>query len=1499
MALALSPLREALRGEDMPGVSERRLVMPRIVERGVPLDHARIEDNSQIDTDCPLKPLRTVTLEVEGQNKTIITRDITAEYVTEFNYLYHTQGTEFDTPRTQYLESYLKRMLEGEDYQGEIRVIILNRTKELNAQVSADGSIFISQELLNRLGTLDETMAVLAHELGHLIHKTTERAFSLRNGSFGMSWSHEFLATDLESPRLLEKVGLNSTAFSDAALKLEDSFSNERSHVHQAPLTRAINLKGHQKFVPSTTSAQEMQPLPPDLLSPARASNNELIPEVLASKDPETVATYLKRLHPDDRRNFIDSHVGYSRAEDKPFVLEGMRRYLQREFPDQGKAPQALFHFLGRMNLLPELAGLGPTETVQFMDSFSALFEEGKPLEWYQQVMQNPLKSKNKIPGTFHSEVLKFVDGQCIIEGPKSNLKSTTLTDETFLQVVQSINRFSDTSEESLSYPGHKTGVLTYLLFDYVEIRLATRKMTVPDGLRQFLQSVKDQGFERHIMGVIPPRQDRYPTLQKVYEHFIDIFQIPRPVEENLGKPVKSVADVLQDLDQNLATTPTKEAFLLYFYKATEEIKDHTNETDPKARHQELADQGRELMAWIEAVDLSSFSGIPVQQEIIRMRLLDMARSRFYLSIPNMSGEEMLNLIEYQMRQCRVNLAELSHGELMDLIEALDPPHFISTLRFEDIVLDTDRLYQLPFYQELRRKIPRIQAQTLPELQVILHERTNQGRSQARPFDMDIISHWLFEGFAESLITILPSITAADIPELLKVLRHMPDEASVDDLRLKLMQKYISDPEPSLPEKTDFFVQYYRLLGYFGLVTISQQIKTKAEFDAFSEKTEKIIQNLIDGSDNADNLASIDNVVSMVGGGMEVVQTIDPNRRASSTKLAQGWISRVAQGIDVRYQPPDHFRSQNFGTKPQALRDIFNRLQAAEPTQKIGIAIRALTDVDSPLLKTPESQRQLVELVCDVFSIKDSFSRLAIMGAVQSGRADYVGFQLSQLIGPYLFRNLAVNKVEYRKIRAEHRKDTPRNREGDDERTFYKNLEPIFAKSSHDLFQTGLVGGGGYRRYLPESQLYQESFQYKHDAASAITREVRSRFDLTSFDEITANSAEGLPDNQEAIIAAMERGGALFVRCLQIASQLFTFEPKIAARLADTLDQAEKMDSYRFWLALKTYGEKYPEFGTWVDQNLVGVDRALGGGSLYTAYRVHIRDQAGQEMPAVLKLLKPNSEAELTDAKQVALAGLEHVIAQGGRKEREDAQLAKRIVEMAFQWCRDDIRDPNYSQEDDAFHQVIEDFNAQHQGAVEVRQSERILTESFAMCESEVPGVTLKDYFSDPDGSAANKDRVFQAYKEFFGYQSLSSVSDLAHSDPHIGNYMLISDGDPIVLGMLDRRLYLHNTDRDKQVMQLLHDGQNKEFVSEFVRLVCDLNNQSDMASAIESTIKWKIVQRRVRGLLTQTTSFIGDFNVVLSVLEQSNVPVPYQWYLRIRNIFMAQRSLSQFGATT
>lgn len=213
----------------------------------------------QIDNEWnkPEANLQALTeVKIPSQSKYSNDRDITSQISKEINRQFETNDVDIDSKQAQFFTQICKKMIAGTEV-ANIRVFILKKGQTVNAFAFPDGTIFITQALLNRLDTIDEIGSILAHEVGHVLNKTSITESVSGFNSLGVGWAHE-TSSDLLSVSLLEKAGLNSNAFISAISKIQDDQEQKTQSrgdvVHQSSNTRAVEVKLAINKLDSNTS---------------------------------------------------------------------------------------------------------------------------------------------------------------------------------------------------------------------------------------------------------------------------------------------------------------------------------------------------------------------------------------------------------------------------------------------------------------------------------------------------------------------------------------------------------------------------------------------------------------------------------------------------------------------------------------------------------------------------------------------------------------------------------------------------------------------------------------------------------------------------------------------------------------------------------------------------------------------------------------------------------------------------------------------------------------------------------------------------------------------------------------------------------------------------------------------------------------------------------------------------------------------------------------------
>src|SRR5579884_3882874 len=165
--------------EAMPNTPRLRLVPLEKLQKPAKVENEF--DNPSLES---FHPLKSVTVTVPNPySRADVELNFDGSIAYDFDYYARTRDLEWysndpksrdENPKhgsslkAKYLEDkILKPMLEGTGIAA--RIVIMNKSETPDAFVMPDGSIFISQSVINTLDSLDEIGAVIGHELGHLV----------------------------------------------------------------------------------------------------------------------------------------------------------------------------------------------------------------------------------------------------------------------------------------------------------------------------------------------------------------------------------------------------------------------------------------------------------------------------------------------------------------------------------------------------------------------------------------------------------------------------------------------------------------------------------------------------------------------------------------------------------------------------------------------------------------------------------------------------------------------------------------------------------------------------------------------------------------------------------------------------------------------------------------------------------------------------------------------------------------------------------------------------------------------------------------------------------------------------------------------------------------------------------------------------------------------------------------------------------------------------------
>lgn len=545
----------------------------------------RIRD--EFDNRDKVSILKPIPIIIEGQDE--LAEEFNKILEKNFEYYSRTRDLEVDTQRTRLIQTVVDKLTVGTDIQ--TRVVIMRRGRAPNALVVPDGTIFITQSLLNKLDSLDEIAGVLAHEVGHLINKTSVRRVEASIGSFGVGFVHE-AACDAMAPDLLEKAGFKSWAFGTGIEKIQGY--GGRGTIHQSGLSRASQSVGGHMAVDRTTSSQAEMPIPKILSGKFSRTNLEIITDKIEERRSISMLMWggvkdvasgmkkkvvenlldpleptLKQLHPKDfyevyRKLVADRAVGYGNSQ--PRTDMRIADWIIRNRLEQiGYSNAQVNLFLVRnLNLQTEDSSESEdaymfTETDDLTKVVDLFVNHDADLGT-DQMVRYLFDSDPQFYSSSHDQLLKLMTGSIYDATFENRKEGLPVTRETLLDNLEKLSQLKYISENSFN--ATVEAILSrYILVTYLSLSKEVGSELDEDQIKDFFQEVKDREIPinlRMLITYIEARQWIKGTTGII-------------TSENIHKVVESARAVFETEPFNL-TTEKMDQFFNEFTK--EELTD-------------------------------------------------------------------------------------------------------------------------------------------------------------------------------------------------------------------------------------------------------------------------------------------------------------------------------------------------------------------------------------------------------------------------------------------------------------------------------------------------------------------------------------------------------------------------------------------------------------------------------------------------------------------------------------------------------------------------------------------------------------------------------------------------------------------------------------------------------------------------------------------------------------------------------------------------------------
>lgn len=1518
---------------------------------------SNLEDESTSFPEINLTPMKSVSIDVQREYAQPQRLNFDKTIQSDLNYYSRTKALEINTSRAQILQNLVDKMTEGTGQKA--RVIIMNKGADPNAFVLPDGSIFISQSLINKLDTLDEVAGVLAHEVGHLINDTFGHNIRSEKGyhKFGVGWIHEAVSDSLVAPKLLEKIGLNSLAFASAITKISGT---ERGSIHQAGLARASQSVGAHIGYDFDTAHQAQIPLTGELsilYSSVNKTNSEIVRDFFSKKDINRLKQALNLLHPRDLGECYDSMLNLNRYDSMyknvlPF-LKVANEILTTRLTQAGYSPQEITLFLltrtGRSSRDEPFNTYLIDETSKFIDALDAL----PGLDTSDRSRQMNLLAFDKDEyGIVVTRIFNLLDD--IYEKYVDPKKFGIVVDEdSILQILDKLNKMDLHSQTSKQSDLAKLAVRFIKRSYLIQASMAKAEIDT-NQIRDFCESVKAIGINITFDHVW-----RELLQQARYEDSLEEKKLTSEGKNQAAKVIYEVFNIkleqgekMLDIDQFFAQlAPLKDN-----WQGNELIKNfldyyrgHLQALDINAGRKDENRVRTALESFNQGVDnfYSQLTQIgvsesdPLWQKETDLKIKQMKYSLKLAASLAWFTNDSDGFYQYQqklMEESGINFKNLDYITQLNLCQGLiDLPSKDSPFTFR-LRKGTDysainlshhvtlsnypKLFQLPFLSEILLRQNNLSFSSIKDLQssyeqlsqqcILDNFQTTKGPTSGLFGDSPgaIITGVSYrQEFIRLLQDGVPEAEFADLYSFVD--SFYPPGVEKDEFLKQINKRYLFSENVTIQEKVDHLEKNFDQLSFEGMEIIASQIETMDSFEWFRTRMWENFRTYLAGGKTVTKIAASDFLTSALTSNFQALlntaRADRGNKINDTTSAALEWLyhyltpDRDYMRRGVEFDTPLHqFVVDGTGRSSfKSLSDIFAKLHNLSAAEKFTLAHKALTD-SGGALTSPENRGELADILIKALNLKPGFITSVLKSACLVGEGSLLGFPASQMLAPLLFRSLdssVLNTQELKKLIQAKKSDDYRRRALKDHLPDDAALNSILYKTTREI---SLFGARLRQQPGSEiSELTQESDASYFEANRLLNQLVQ----LGETEGKTTTQESKIDPSLEAIIKGIEASGALGVRSLQLAVQLYPFPPEIHQRLSACFDSTTRMNKLMFWEHLYNLSQKDEDTKRFIDKIKLG--KYLGGGSLFTTFAATITQEDGTEKPIVVKALNPSSHAFVIESYKLAQSSLEEVVKKEKKAPiRNLAKLGMVLISLSRKWCIEDITESvdKFIEDDDTFKDLINRFNLHISEAgdaqpVQFYAPQRSFTTEKLKAEDLAQGRTLNQLLNDETIDISLKRQAVSYLTQFFSFQLKTPVNGpegpdseyLIHSDPHIGNYIVdFNESAALQVGVIDRSMYLHLSQKDMQIVrQFASETHSVDLLRNFVDHMLDTNKVRSRFDRTRFTadILISAAKEAAAQKLTNKIDNFAYLRLVMSKMAEHNLDIPLNLRLMLRNV--------------
>lgn len=1462
----------------------------------------------------------------------------------DFAYYSRTHDLEVNTERTELLQGYVNKMFDDAP-EVQTRVVIMNKGKQASAFIYGDGTIFINQALINRLDSIDEVVAVLAHEVNHYRNNTSAYLFRLNSGQrLGAEWFHEAAADDT-TPHLLEKVGLNSTALAPAIQKIAQGRRGDIAHM--GDISRASSVMGIHRGTDFDTSNIAHTPLPETFhKDEVEELNSVLVKKAISSGNVKEFKALLPNLHPTDLNEIKDYIKNHFRQDDykrihKDELVTALTDHVIEKLEQDGYSTEQVnlylsawdrFQFRERMSDRIK----SPEELLTLATNLQTYQDEGLLESMNQQVF---LEKGMLLPEwiNYYSLLENALDLPANERNHNSNW--TTIQVDTFMDSLSAFNSLNlpDDSEYNRIKSHEITELVTRFIDNIYLNNLENTDIDLEqiDALFEELQVRNIQLDKRTFLGRYAFRHDEQGEI--VQERYKEFYHIQEESDEK--ETEISVDDVDAFFDTFSHTLDPKEyysyiATLRYHFKrknmTSEQVADYADRFFSRINTQTFSST-KDVSQFLETcTDTPANEQLSAEQQAINDTLI-----KFNLKLLagvwlfKEDSKEFYDYVKKTMESSGIDLQALSTNQILNLTQTLFLPyafqgyyhnrHFFFLAGDNDPrqvfpesgtrIGDRDEFLKLPFISELTKRTQHVQVDNLADF----HEKMQENflgamnkwyRGDFTHVDIFDSTSNLYTlaaggGFRKAFTELLERGVDTSQYEDLRICldRYFPDMPQKKAWLRQLHKHHLTSESYSLDEKTQYLKQHFPEIGIEGMQIIGNQLKTIPQLRAFKEEMHQGFEESLKGSEELTKAALGEFISSMVQSYDTLFRTCQSqNSEEVTNQWAMQWL-KFHMGSDenrsgVVYDDKiGKFKTTTLGVETFiSFQDLITTLQNLSDEEKVFLAHQALTG-SRGALNSKQDRKELGVLAVDAVGGTKNFSTATLQSACEQIAPEDAGLPLAQMFAKSLFSGLDSSKINIQKLKEAVNKSDSWDFRGNKFMDLpEQELLRVLTSETRPLLDFDYIND-------PNSLLgilYQQNNQLLDMSNERLDRLFRTS------QERPVEQMQGEIRTIDAVITGAQAIGAPAVRGLQLGKQVQRFPDLVEARLQSVMDTNPGISKGLFMDNFLKQSERLPELQEFIENKLVTIDEYLGGGSLYTTFAATIHDEDGQFKKVAIKMLNPNAAAFVERTNMASQATFADVQTKYRKQYGKQAELSSMLMGTSSDWCMADINDQTFARDDEHFRDIVAQYNGSSNSETQFSTPKTFLSTPKIKIEEFAEGITLNKLLSTSDINPATKQEAVKAVSDFFAFQFQSPANQegeyILHSDPHEGNYIIKLDdiGRVTDISVIDRNMYLHIPENDLHTFQMLRSGDSQQFFSAFVDKVLDNNNKKGFG---RRRIKSAILARAAKEYASQRFSQVKNdaeyLRILFSSMTDNKLQVPLSYWLMIRNI-QANKSLNE-----